>query len=64
MSLPRKRESTIADFLDSRFRGNDAERCPLREEKMSSVFECGHNQMGLRGYWPLVKLPHALRLYI
>ncbi len=29
MSLPRKRESTIADFLDSRFRGNDANRCPL-----------------------------------
>ena len=29
MSLPRKRESTIADFLDSRFRGNDETRCPL-----------------------------------
>ncbi len=29
MSLPRKRESTITDSLDSRFRGNDAKRCPL-----------------------------------
>ena len=29
MSLPRRRESTIADFVDSRFRGNDAARCPL-----------------------------------
>ena len=29
MSLPRKRESTIADSLDSRFRGNDGKPWPL-----------------------------------
>ena len=33
MSLPRKRESTIADFLDSRFCGNDAKRCSLGENR-------------------------------